>query len=334
MPQDVEFFMPIPSRRSRDYERTKAQHLAWPRAIGLISSEAAEQRHLQADYADLAARFYPSATGPDADLGVDLMTFFFLFDDLFDGPRGEDPRAARALTDAVAAALDGPLPADAPAIAHGFSDVWRRTRQGMSQAWCARAARTWRGYLSGYVDEAASRHHHAPCASMAEYLTMRRHTIGAMPTLDLAERAGHYEVHQGLFGSAVITAMLRIAIDTNLIDNDIASLEKEEARGEQNNIVLVIQRERGWPVPRCVAYLQDEVRTRIEQFLILEDRLPEVYDSCGLSAAERATADEYRDDGIRALIRGAYDWHRRSGRYSPEYAIPAGRLGYLEELGA
>jgi pentalenene synthase len=334
MPQDIEFFMPIPSRRSPDYARTRAHHLAWPRALGLLNSEAAEQRHLQADYADLAARFYPSATGPDADLGVDLMTFFFLFDDLFDGPRGEDPRAARALTDAVAAALDGPLPADAPAIAHGFSDVWRRTRRGMSPAWCARAARTWRGYLSGHVGEAASRHRRAPCASTAEYLALRRHTIGAQPTVDLAERVGHYEVHQGLFDSAFIAAMLRIAIDTNLIDNDIASLEKEAARGEQNNIVLVVQRERGWPLPRCIAHLQDEVRTRIEQFLLLEGCLPKVYDTYGLPAAERATADTYLNDGIRALIRGAYDWHRRSGRYSPEYAIPAGRLGYLEELGA
>ncbi|GAA5188724.1 hypothetical protein GCM10023322_40030 [Rugosimonospora acidiphila] len=333
MPQDVNFYMPIPSRRSPDCERARTDHLAWPSALGLITTEAAAERHRTADYADLAARFYPSATGADLDLGVDLMTFFFLFDDLFDGPRGADPQQAKQLTDVVAAALDGPLPTTAPPIAHGFADTWRRTCQGMSPAWRARAARTWRGYLAGYVDEASSRHYDTPYETAGEYLAMRRRTIGAQPTVDLAERVGRYEVPQRLFDSAILTAMLQIAIDTNIIDNDIASLEKEEARGEQNNMVLILMRQHGWTRSQSITHMQDEVRTRLEQFLLLETCLPKVYDTFSLGAKEREAVEEYRTDGIRALIRGAYDWHRRSKRYTTDYAIPAGRLGYLEDLG-
>ncbi|MET7855333.1 pentalenene synthase [Streptomyces avermitilis] len=334
MPQDVDFHIPFPSRRSPDFERARADHLSWPRALGLIGTDAAAERHSRGGYADLAARFYPSATGADLDLGVDLMSWFFLFDDLFDGPRGEDPQETRKLTDAVAAALDGPLPESAPPIAHGFADVWRRTCQGMSAAWRARSARHWRNYFSGYVDEAVSRHLNTPYDSAGHYLAMRRQTIGVQPTVDLAERACHCEVPQRVFDSAVLFAMLQIAIDTNLILNDIASLEKEEARGELNNMVFILMREHGWTRGRSIAHMQDGVRTRLEQFLLLEACLPKVYDTFELTAQERESAEKYRMDGVRSVIRGSYDWHRSSGRYDADYAIAASYQGYLEELGS
>jgi pentalenene synthase len=332
MPQDIDFVIPFASRRSPDCERARAHHLAWPRRLGLITTEAAAQRHSRGGYADLASCFYPSATGADLDLGVDLMSWFFLFDDLFDGPRGEDPRETKKLTDAVAAALDGPLPASAPPIAHGFADVWRRTCQGMSRAWCARSARHWRSYFAGYVDEAVSRYHNTPYDSVGAYLAMRRQTIGVQPTVDLAERTGRFEVPHRLFDGTIVSAMLQVAIDVNLMLNDIASLEKEKARGEQNNMVLILMREHGWPESRSFAYMQEEVRTRLEQFLLLESCLPRVYETFGLSTEERAAAERYRLDAVRTVIRGSYDWHRSSGRYTADFAALAGRQGYAEDL--
>lgn len=334
MPQDVDFHMPLPSRRSPDHARAAADQLNWLRSQGLINTEAAAERQLRGAYADLAARFYPHATGTDLDLGVDLMSWFFLFDDLFDGPRGENPEEANKLTDAVAAALDGPLPDSAPIIAHGFADIWRRSREGMSPSWCARSARHWRSYFAGNVDEATSRFWNTPYDSAAQYLTVRRQTIGVQPTVDMAERSGHFEVPQRVFDSAVLSAMLQIAIDTNLIFNDIASLEKEEARGEQNNMVVILQREHGWSRSRSIAHLQDEVRARLSQFLLLESCLPKVCDIYGLDAAEREAVERYRTDAVRPVIRGSYDWHHSSGRYDAKYAVAASVQGYLEELGS
>ncbi|MFE7898191.1 pentalenene synthase [Streptomyces sp. NPDC057424] len=334
MPQDVDFHIPLPSRQSPDHARADAEQLIWPRSLGLIKSEAAAERHLRGGYADLASRFYPHATGADLDLGVDLMSWFFLFDDLFDGPRGEDPEAAKQLTDAVAAALDGPLPPSAPPIAHGFADIWRRCCDEMSPSWCTRSARHWRNYFDGYVDEARSRFRDKPYDSAAEYLAMRRHTIGVQPTVDLAERAGRFEVPQRVFDSAVLGAMLQIAVDVNLMLNDIASLEKEEARGELNNMVMILRREHGWSKGRSIAHLQDEVQARLEQFLLLESCLPQVGEIYGLDASEREALERYRTDAVRTVIRGSYDWHRSSGRYDTEFALAAGSQGYLEELGS
>ncbi|MGV9877990.1 pentalenene synthase [Streptomyces sp. NPDC003006] len=334
MPQDIDFSIPLPMRRSPDHARAEAEHIAWPRSFGLINTEAAAERHRKGGYADLASRFYPSTSGPDLDLGVDLMSWFFLFDDLFDGPRGEDPRQTRQLTDAVAAALDGPLPESAPLIAHGFADIWRRSRRGMSKEWCARSAQHWRNYFQGYVDEASGRFDDTPCDSAREYLNMRRHTIGVQPTVDLAEATGHFEVPHRVFDSAVMSAMLRIAVDVNLMLNDIASLEKEEARGELNNMVFILMREHGWPRSRSIAYMQDQVRVRLEEFLLLESALPKVCDAFSLTSHEREAVERYRLDAVRPVIRGSYDWHRSSGRYDAEFALAASRQGYLEELGS
>lgn len=334
MPQDVHFHIPLPGRQSPDHARAEAEQLAWPRSLGLIKSEAAAERHLRGGYADLASRFYPHATGADLDLGVDLMSWFFLFDDLFDGPRGENPEEAKRLTDAVAAALDGPLPASAPPIAHGFADIWRRTCEGMTPAWCARSARHWRNYFDGYIDEAESRFCDTPADSAAQYLAMRRHTIGVQPTVDLAERAGRFEVPHRVFDSAVVSAMLQIAVDVNLMLNDIASLEKEEARGEQNNMVLILRRENGWSKNRSISHIQGEVHARLEQFLLLESCLPKVSEIYRLDTGEREALERYRTDAVRPVIRGSYDWHRSSGRYDAEFAVAASSQGYLEELGS
>lgn len=332
MPQDVDFHIPFPARRSPDCERARDDHLAWPRSLGLITTEAAAQRHSKGNYADLAAYFYPAATDADLDLGVDLMSWFFLFDDLFDGPAGDDPAAARKLTDAVIAAVDGPLDDTAPLIARGLADVWRRTCEGMSPDYRARAARHWRGYIAGYVDEAASRLRDVPYDS-GRYLAVRRETIGVLPTVDMAERTGHCEVPKRIYESAVFSAMLQIAIDVNVLFNDIASLEKEAARGERNNMVLILMRENGWTQRDSIARMQEEVRTRIDQFLLLETLLPSVYESFALDADERDRTERFRTDGLRTVIRGSYDWHRSSGRYGAEFAVSASRQGYLEDLG-
>jgi pentalenene synthase len=204
----------------------------------------------------------------------------------------------------------------------------------MTPAWCARSARHWRSYFAGYVDEAQSRFWDMPYDSAAQYLAVRRHTIGVQPTVDLAERAGRFEVPHRVFDSAVLCAMLQIAVDVNLLLNDIASLEKEEARGEQNNMVMILRREHGWSKDRSVAHIQSEVRLRLEQYLLLESCLPRVADIYRLDEGERAALERYRDDAVRTVIRGSYDWHRSSGRYDAEFALAAGAQGYLEELGS
>ncbi|GAA3642487.1 hypothetical protein GCM10022267_31370 [Lentzea roselyniae] len=122
MPQGVLLDMPSRHRVSDDVGRARREHLAWPIKFGLITTAKQAHCHLGADFADIGAQLHPHAQGPDLDLGVDQLSWMILFDDLFDGPRGDDPAQARTLTDAVADTSTDPDNTSGIPIAEAFAD--------------------------------------------------------------------------------------------------------------------------------------------------------------------------------------------------------------------
>ncbi|MFG1950793.1 pentalenene synthase [Micromonospora sp. NPDC048830] len=323
MPQGVATYIPFATRISPWVGPAATRHLAWPRSYGLLPDEAAELRHLQGRYPELAGRFHPAATGADLDLAVDQMSWFFLFDDQFDGTWGRNPQRAAQLIDAVLGELRDPREPGAVhpmPLVRAFADLWKRSREGMSAAWCARAAANWRAYLSGHATEAEHRAR-ASGPTRAEHLTVRSHTAGVQPILDLAERIGHYEVPTRVYDSDAMAAMRLIAAEVVVLDNEIVSVEKEEAVGDHNLVLLEQQdgRTRGEAIDTVCAM----IRTRIERFLRLEAALPELAEHLALGPVERHAVDRFRTDALHTVMRGAHDWQQHSLRYAVEPADPA-----------
>lgn len=318
MPQGVELYIPFPSRISPDFDRAQACHLDWPRSFGLLPTPAAEQRHLSGHYGELAARFHPSATGADLDLAVDQQSWYFIFDDHFSGPHGRDPVYARSLVAAVAAVLDAsasrPSPRDGAPLVRAFADLWARSCDGMPATWLRRAARHWRAYLQGYVIETMNRRQRT-VASFKDQLKLRMDTVGVAPVLDLAERVGHFEVAERTYRSPLLTAMRRITHETVIFDNEIASVEKEEASGECN-LILQLQRENGCSRSRAITMIAEIIRKNSEEFLDLERRFPGLCREAGFDERHQLILDRYRVDVLRSMMRGAYDWGKKSGRYA------------------
>jgi pentalenene synthase len=321
MPQGVLLPIPFPSRISPDFDRVHAHHLDWPRSFGLLPTPEAEHRHLRGRYSELGARFHPSATGTDLDLGVDQQSWYFLFDDHFDGPTGRDPGYTRALTAALSATLAGPAgsiaanpPTADPPLVRAFADLWARSREGMSAAWVKRAADHWRAYFRGHVAEAVNRNR--PMApSFADQLELRVDTIGVAPVLDLAERIGHYEIPALAYRSPLVTSMHRIAHEVVILDNDIVSVEKEEGEGDCN-LVLRLEQETGWSRTDTIHLIGEMIRQCCERFVLLERQLPELCRELGLDERQREILRLYQSNALRPMMRGAYDWDQQSGRYT------------------
>ena len=320
MPRGIELPIPFPSRVSPDLARADDVHVRWPARFGLIADPAAAERHTRARYADLSARFHPTAIGRDLDLAVDLNSWFFLFDDLFDGPAGHDPKLAAQLVHRVTRVLDHP--ADDWCFAAAFADLWTRSRAGMSRTWQSRAARHWRDYLAGHITEARHRHGRPPTA--AEHLRLRRDSIGVLPTLDLAERVGHFEVPPALLASPELTELCEITTEVIVIHNDLCSVEKEEAIDDIHNLILILQRERDWNRHQTVTAIITMIQDRTDRFVRLAASLPAVYDRLALDPAGRAAGDRYLRDALTTLMRGAYDWAENSGRYTVLSTASAG----------
>jgi pentalenene synthase len=314
MPRGIDLYIPFSSRISPDVAAAHVRHLDWPCSFGLLDTEEARQRHARARYAEVAARFNPLATGADLDLSVDQVSWFFLFDDIFDGPGGA-PHPARRLVEAATAVLGHPPSPKAEPIVHALADVWRRTRAGMSPTWRARAATHWCAYLAGYLDEAENRER-ARQATLPEYLRIRRNTIGVQPALDLAERIGRFEVPPRAFASKHLIAMRLAITDLLIFQNDLCSLEKEEAVGDLNNTVLILEREHACGRSRAIDLTVELVRRRSESYLALERELPVLCRD--LNPIERAAIERYATDALRCVARGNYDWSERTDRYSIE----------------
>jgi pentalenene synthase len=318
MPQNIATHLPFPTRISQDVDRAEAGILRWPRSFGLFAGADAERRHMQGGFPELAGRFHPSATGCELDLGVDQQSWFFLFDDRFDGPVGQDPVRAKELTDTVIDVLSAPSrrrPAEPFAAA--FADLWERSRAGMAESWCSRAAGNWRSYLAGHVTEAANRDHHAR-PSAADHLALRRDTCGVPPILDLAERLGHFEVPERAYRCPLVTELRLIAAEVVGLDNEMFSLEKEEAIGD-NNLVLILAQEAHCSRAEAIDRICDLIRERTGRFVALERRLPRLCDELGLDEAERSALRRYQLDAVRTIMRGAHDWQRNCARYTSSY---------------
>jgi len=314
MPRGIDFHIPFPSRISADVGRAERRHLDWPCSFGLLATEEARRRHARAKYADVGARLQPRAVGADLDLSVDQMSWFFIFDDLFDGPRSA-PGPARELVSSVAKVLDRAPRQSAEPIVHAFADLWRRSRQGMSPAWQKRAADNWRDYLTGYVEEADNRQRARPL-SIREYLRMRRRTIGVQPVFDLVERVGGFEVPTRALTSELLATMRRLGKNILIVHNDVCSVEKEDATGDVHNLVLILERSRNLSRQEAVAIACALIRQWTTDFLGHERELPRLCEVLGLDPAGRSAVERYRVDGLRAAIRGTVDWSELTARYA------------------
>ncbi|MFJ8608055.1 pentalenene synthase [Streptomyces sp. NPDC093675] len=267
-------------------------------------------------YADVAARFHPTATGDDLDLAVDQQSWFFLFDDLFDGPAGTDPDRVRELVSDVAGAFEGSASARHP-LARAFADLWARSIAGMSEAWRARAAADWHAYLGGYVDEALGRGRQTLPRS-SEHLALRTRTIGALPVLDMAERVGHYECPACALESPAVREMRRLAVEVVILDNDIVSVEKEEAVGHVN-VVSLLEGEYGCSRAEAIDRMRAMVAERTERFIVVRRELPTLARGLGLDDRDRAALERYERDALQTLMRGAYDWDQQAERYRDDF---------------
>lgn len=332
MPQDVEFDLPFPLAVSPDLEGARARNLAWVQACGLITSDESLAWYRSWDMPRLAAYGFPYAHGRELDLCADAMAFFFIFDDQFDGPLGRAPDRVAAvcqnLIDIVHGA--GPQGGRGPCLS-AFADLWQRSTRGAPPAWLPRAAHEWEYYFAAHAHEAINRCRGTP-TDMEQYLQVRRGIAATGIPLSLGERAAGISVPPAAFHSPQLRIMREIAIDITLMCNDVYSLEKEEARGDMDNLVLVIEHERHCSRAEALTAARQEVNLRCERFQQLVDQVPAMSVQLSLTSSQCAVVDAYIDV-MTAWVSGYHGWETETLRYvSATHSLPSSGPGYFEDL--
>ncbi|MDV5143134.1 terpene synthase family protein [Streptomyces sp. SBC-4] len=213
-----------------------------------------------------------------------------------------------------------------------FADLWARSSDGAHPGWVARTAHEWEYYFAAQAHEAIGRLRGTP-GDMEAYLQVRRGIAGTALTISLAERAAGINIPAAAFHSPQLRTMRDIAVDVPMMCNDVYSLEKEEARGDMDNLVLVIEHTRR-PCTRDEAIMaaRQEVDGRVERFQELALQVPAMCLQLGLTGPERAAAATYVE-AMGAWMSGYHAWQTQTRRYtSAPQIIPSTGPGYFDEV--
>jgi pentalenene synthase len=320
MPQNVTIKLPIPPRLNAGLAAARERNLEWMRQQKLVLGHRAINRYKFSAVADLAAYSYPDVEGDDLDLAFDTMGWFFLFDDLFDVPEGRKADAAVDVCQQLIALVSHPSPQkvnpDVPLVG-AFADIWRRAKRGMSDEWQQRAAHNWVDYLTGNLTEEIDRRTWIP-QDFATRMRIGHRTLGLIPSLDLAERVGHFEIPQIIWHSSHLESMRRAAVDSVKLINEVMSLENDDARGDPN-LVRSLMRQRHCSREEAIKLAIILVQTTVSQLFEQTKLTPMFCARLGLTSTESEKVQRYTS-ALFTWIRGSYDWSRSNGRYSPRTA--------------
>jgi hypothetical protein len=147
-------------------------HATWLLRHGLLS-EAALDRYAAYALPDLIAYAYPGAEGDERSLLVDILGWFTILDDHFDGPAGRDLAGARDLVRTLLDALDDPGTDSADDRHAGSHEDPYATQEAMEEtipsglADVAPPVRTAPGHLRASARPDVVRHLAAPAAGDA-----------------------------------------------------------------------------------------------------------------------------------------------------------------------
>ncbi|MFI9406911.1 terpene synthase family protein [Nocardia sp. NPDC052316] len=332
MPQDIGFDLPFPLNISPDLERARSRNLDWVREQGLVDTGEMLAWYSMWDMPKLAAYGFPYATGDELDLCTDAMAFFFLFDDQFDGPLGHSPdrvaHACRGFTDLIHGNRSG---RSTNPLTNAFADVWDRCRQSASARWQARAACDWEYYFAAHAHEAINRVRGVP-SPMPEYVEVRRGVAAMDITISLGERAAMIDVPPAAFYSPHLRIMRQIAVELPFMCNDVYSLEKEESRGDMDNLVLVLEQEQHISRTEAIEQAKAEIARRSARFLSLQHGVAGMCAQLGLNDQQHSEVNRYIEV-MSAFTRGYHQWETETRRYTGAADIvPASGPGYFQDL--
>ena len=326
------FEFPFPLRRNRALDRARRHTVAWVRHCGLTPSEESESWFAMWDIPRLASYGFPDASPQGLELASDAMAFFFLFDDQFDGPLGLRPDRVAQVCQEFIDVVHGlrPRGAAAPAL-RAFADLWDRCRAGASASWQVRAAGEWEYYFAAHAHEAINRLRGEP-AGFDEYLEVRRGIAATDLPLSLGERAAGLDLPPVALHAPGLRILRRTAIEITFMCNDVYSLEKEESRGDMDNLVLVIEHEDALSRDAALARAWREIGERCARFTALVTRVPGVCAGLGLTERQTAVVHGYVDV-MTGWIRGYHEWETETLRYAHAGEIlPAHGPGYFDHL--
>lgn len=306
-----EFDLPWPEAIHPDVELVERLALQWAEHHRLMPDDQYRARVRRAKYGWLAARCYPHADRELLQLMADYVVWFFIADDAFvDRVQTVTSQTIPNLT-AMIDVLDLGRLGDRPVFGESaWLDVCQRLRLRLSDEHFQRFAYGMRMWASTAGLQILN-HTRPESVGVRQYETIRRHTSGTFPCLDVLDVANAgalapEEAHH--------PHVRRLCLHANNIicwSNDVQSLRVEVRQPGQYWNMAVIYAMEGHSLQDGVDYTADRVHAELASFQALAAHV------------EPLASRELRGfiSGLRDWMRGYQDWVKTdTGRYRQEHA--------------
>ncbi len=317
-------------------EEAEAHVQSWVRDHRLVRSARAGERFDKTRAGDLSARVYSTATSAESLVtAATWIGWLFLIDDQLDeGDAGKDPSAARRRLSPLSPLLTSPstrhLSPPGP-LETSLADVWQHVGPTMPPSWRRRFVRHVVDYFNGCVWEATNRAK-ARVPRMEEFLPYRRSAGAIWPSLDLLEFVTRTPVPGPVQEESLFIELRTAAADVVCWTDDLMTLDKERARGDVHNLVIVLEEAIRCPTATARRMVEDRVKLRIADFNERARQMPHRLAEMNADAPT-CQAALLHVDGLGDWMRGHFDWGLRTDRYLAVDNTPAGAApAYLEEL--
>lgn len=321
---------PQPAQPQVDTEMFSPQTMSWLRnwmaEVGLITSAVEFDHHHRWAGAFRVPTQLPVAVDPAREQAfAGMAALFLVWDDLFEDPRLTDPEAVTALRRGLVAVLrqDPQTPPRPGAIAAAWASVWPRLREGRSTGWQQRFLDHVEQWFRACEREA---HHRIDgyIPTTADYLPLRASTNGTEIFLAGLEAHQDLELPSTLRSHPVTRRLEDLLSWVGFVENDLVSLDRDEADRVPYNLVRVICHETGCSREEAIERVRHQVSEKRAQIDTVTRYLPVLLRLIpGLSGRRKEYLAIYENS--KGL---AFELHR-ADRYTP---TPTSTAPDLERL--
>lgn len=281
----------------------------WAQAMGLARTPAHIETLRDSRVGHFVARVFPETADMVAlQLAVDWTTLFCCLDDRLEQIHGAVLCAAY-LRGLLGVFRDGAQPPLIDPLSHGFRDLRERMLDLRVPNWIPRFSACIERLFNAFIDEAKYRTF-GLVPAFASHSKIRQITVGLYTGFLLGELTEGIVLPQDVLEHEAVRALERGASTIVGLANDIFTVEKEIAKGEVNNTVLVLMHEDGLSFEDALARTIQLHNIEMREFSRLAEDLP--------------SFDEPTDRQLRryvevliAFISGHDEWARQTGRYDP-----------------
>jgi hypothetical protein len=304
------FTFPWPSAVHPDADRVEAGARAFAERFGLVPTSGYRARLARAQYGRFAARCYPRADRELVQILADYAIWYFPADDMFvDRVHTLSSRTLPNLT-AMIDVLDHHRVGTPPVWGeHAWLDICTRLRRRLSDEHFQRFANGMRMWAATAGLQILNHLQDKP-VDLPRYETIRRHTSGMNPCLDVADAAALGPVTPAEFHQPAVQKLRMHANNVVCWSNDVQSVSVEMAQPGQYVNMVTLYVAQGLTLQEAVDLVAGRVNAEIAAFQLL---------ACAVEATASPRLRGFID-GMRHWMHGYQDWYDHdTRRYSDEF---------------